>query len=66
VLRASWRPTEAEQDALSGQVPPPAPEAGDEVLDGQRPAPPDGWYEPYVPDAEPAEESQAMPRSDAW
>ncbi len=34
VLRASWRPTEAEQDAVSGQVPPPVPEAGDEVLDG--------------------------------
>ncbi|MEV3923343.1 MDR family MFS transporter [Actinomadura coerulea] len=31
-----------------------------------RPAPPEGWYEPYVPEAEPVEEHRIVPRSDAW
>ncbi|MEV4005176.1 DHA2 family efflux MFS transporter permease subunit [Actinomadura sp. NPDC049753] len=34
--------------------------------DGERPAPPEGWYEPYVPEAEPVEEPRIVPRSDAW
>lgn len=59
-LRVSWDPSGAERDAESG--PPPA----DEVLEGERPAPPDGWYEPYVPEEGPAEDPQVSPRSDAW
>ncbi|XRQ06924.1 DHA2 family efflux MFS transporter permease subunit [Actinomadura welshii] len=31
-----------------------------------RPAPPEGWYEPYVPEESPADEPQVRPRSDAW
>jgi hypothetical protein len=34
--------------------------------DGERPAPPHGWYEPYVPEEDPGEEPQAVPRGDAW
>ncbi|WP_281382120.1 MDR family MFS transporter [Actinomadura luteofluorescens] len=33
---------------------------------GGRPAPPEGWYEPYVPEEEPAEKPHIVPRSDAW
>jgi EmrB/QacA subfamily drug resistance transporter len=33
----------------------------------ERPAPPEGWYEPYVPEEEgPAEGPRSVPRSDAW
>ncbi|WP_301175350.1 MFS transporter [Actinomadura geliboluensis] len=33
----------------------------------ERPAPPEGWYEPYVPEEEgPADGPQPVPRSDAW
>ncbi len=62
-LRASWNPTEAGQS-----VSPPATAVGeDEVLEGERPAPPDGWYVPYAPEEDgPAEEPQVSPRSDAW
>ncbi|GGT61904.1 hypothetical protein GCM10010177_18490 [Actinomadura citrea] len=38
----------------------------DELEDGGRPAPPEGWYEPYVPEEEPAEGPHIVPRSDAW
>ena len=31
-----------------------------------RPAPPEGWYEPYVPEDEPVDEPRREPRSDAW
>lgn len=34
--------------------------------DGGRPAPPEGWYEPYVPEEGPVDEPQPKPRSDAW
>ncbi|WP_143226947.1 MDR family MFS transporter [Actinomadura mexicana] len=34
--------------------------------DGGRPAPPEGWYEPYVPEKEPVEDPHIVPRSDAW
>ncbi|QKW39830.1 DHA2 family efflux MFS transporter permease subunit [Actinomadura sp. NAK00032] len=48
----------------------PAAETGEtaEAVDAEeRPAPPEGWYEPYVPEEEgPAEDPQAVPRSDAW
>ena len=30
------------------------------------PAPPDGWYEPYVPEPDAADESPPKPRSIAW
>ncbi|WP_084264412.1 MFS transporter [Actinomadura macra] len=30
------------------------------------PAPPEGWYEPYVPDDDPTGETQVSPRNDAW
>ncbi|MGW2308123.1 DHA2 family efflux MFS transporter permease subunit [Actinomadura luteofluorescens] len=33
---------------------------------GGRPAPPEGWYEPYVPEEEPVEKPHIVPRSDAW
>ncbi|GAA1818546.1 DHA2 family efflux MFS transporter permease subunit [Actinomadura chokoriensis] len=61
VLRASWNPADAEREDDGGEErPPPVAE------DGERPAPPHGWYEPYVPEEDPGEESQAVPRSDAW
>lgn len=31
-----------------------------------RPTPPEGWYEPYVPEEDGPEEPPAMPRGDAW
>ncbi|TYB49113.1 MFS transporter [Actinomadura chibensis] len=32
----------------------------------ERPAPPDGWYEPYVPDDVPVDVPRVQPRGDAW
>jgi hypothetical protein len=64
VLRASWNPAEAERgdEAAGAGEREPQPLGDDE----ERPAPPHGWYEPYVPEEGPAEEPQAGPRSDAW
>ncbi len=47
-------------------VPPVKPglDAGGEQRPGERPAPPDGWYEPYVPE-ERADGPQGIPRGDA-
>ncbi|MGP4022781.1 DHA2 family efflux MFS transporter permease subunit [Actinomadura sp. 3N407] len=39
---------------------------GPSAEDGGRPAPPEGWYEPYVPEESPVDEPQPTPRSDAW
>ncbi|WP_207946165.1 hypothetical protein, partial [Actinomadura sp. 7K534] len=33
---------------------------------GERPAPPEGWYEPYVPEEKPVDGPQPKPRGDAW
>ncbi|MFA1546607.1 DHA2 family efflux MFS transporter permease subunit [Actinomadura chokoriensis] len=65
VLRASWSPEAAEREAALGQEAPTARE-GDLGEDGERPEPPEGWYQPYVPAPEPAEDPQVNPRSDAW
>ncbi|CND43633.1 Probable drug resistance transporter%2C EmrB/QacA subfamily [Mycobacterium tuberculosis] len=61
VLRVSWNPADAENEA----------DAAEErhlpvAADGERPAPPHGWYEPYVPEQGPADEPRVIPRSDAW
>ncbi|MFB4305196.1 DHA2 family efflux MFS transporter permease subunit [Actinomadura sp. GTD37] len=71
VLRASWNAEAAEREAAVN--PPGGPGAGDTAggalpagEDGERPTPPEGWYQPYVPEAEPAEDPQVTPRSDAW
>ncbi|NEA22980.1 DHA2 family efflux MFS transporter permease subunit [Actinomadura bangladeshensis] len=61
VLRASWNPADAEHEgggAVEREVP--------IAADGERPAPPHGWYEPYVPEEDPGEEPQTVPRGDAW
>ncbi|MFG2087066.1 MULTISPECIES: DHA2 family efflux MFS transporter permease subunit [unclassified Spirillospora] len=34
--------------------------------DGERPTPPDGWYEPYLPEETPVDEPKIEPRGDAW
>ncbi|WP_200841934.1 MDR family MFS transporter [Actinomadura sp. K4S16] len=42
-----------------------AAEAAEGTPDG-RPAPPEGWYQPYVPEEEPVEQPPIVPRNDAW
>ncbi|WP_177287701.1 MFS transporter [Actinomadura madurae] len=57
VWRVVARPGAAEAETGGGEV----------RLDADgRPTPPEGWYEPYVPDDEPVEEPQNAPRDDAW
>ncbi|MFA1541517.1 MFS transporter [Actinomadura monticuli] len=68
-VRASWNPADAEQDVLGENAAESGAQDGIEGADdedGDRPAPPQGWYEPYVPEEEPAEDPQVTPRNDAW
>ncbi|WP_433465182.1 DHA2 family efflux MFS transporter permease subunit [Spirillospora sp. CA-128828] len=68
---ATWTTGPAESLPTLWPAPPstpPAPPKADDDVDGEleRPAPPDGWYEPYVPEERSAEEPHTAPRNDAW
>ncbi|NDU77746.1 hypothetical protein GWI34_34820, partial [Actinomadura sp. DSM 109109] len=56
------------QDGLGAEPSPPSPEGEDEGGEGAggRPAPPAGWYQPYVPEEEPVDKPDVNPRRDAW